>query len=91
MVLVVDNILTAKQARERMLEAISRKRQKIIGEEILESIYAEIIRVSDASGKSIVIKPLDDVIKQNSLIEELLYMGYGVRTLAGGVLYEISW
>lgn len=87
----MNNTITAKQARERMLESISKKRQKRIGEEILESIYAEITRVSDASGKSIVIKPLDDVIKQNSLIEELLYRGYGVRTLAGGVGYEISW
>lgn len=87
----MNNTITAKQARERMLEAISKKRQKRIGEEILESIYAEITRVSDASGKSIVIKPLDDVIKQNSLIEELLYRGYGVRTLACGVGYEISW
>lgn len=87
----MNNTITAKQARERMLEAISKKRQKRIGEEILESIYDEITRVSDASGKSIVIKPLDDVIKQNSLIEELLYMGYGVRTIANGLGYEISW
>ena len=87
----MNNTITAKQARERMLEAISKKRQKRIGEKILESIYAEITRVSDASGKSIVIKPLDDVIKQNSLIDELLYRGYGVRTLAMGVGYEISW
>lgn len=88
---MMNNTITAKQARERMLEAISKKRQKRIGEKILESIYAEITRVSDASGKSIVIKPLDDVIKQNSLIDELLYRGYGVRTLAMGVGYEISW
>lgn len=74
-----------------MLEAISKKRQKRIGEKILESIYAEITRVADAGGKSIVIKPLDDVIKKNSLIEELLYMGYGVETIPYGIWYEISW
>lgn len=88
---MVENTITAEQARKRMLEAISKKRQKIIGKEILESIYAEIARVSDAEGKSIVIKPLDDVVKQNSLIDELLYRGYGVRTLAMGVGYEIKW